>query len=152
MSGVEADILAEARRQLDQQFSELGDLRSRAAGVLGAAGVIAGLFVGRSGAGFDGFGWAALALLMAGALAAVYVLIPHRLALGEDLDASLAWYRQFGQRAGADELFQVSTAANLAADRDANRAVMHRLGVALAAECALLAFQLLLWVLSAAVG
>lgn len=47
MATLEETLLAEAQRQLEQQFSDLERLRTRAVSVLGVGGVVAGLFVGR---------------------------------------------------------------------------------------------------------
>lgn len=152
VSELEATLLAEAHRQLDQQLSELDSLRSRAVGVLSAAGIIAGLFVGRLTGHVDVYAWAALALLVVTVGCAVWIIRPRSLATGEDLRSALDWYRLYAERPHAAETFMVSTADNLRQDRDGNRAVLHQAAVALLVECVLLGVQLLLWVLSTALA
>jgi len=95
---LEETLLAEAHRQLDGQLTELDGLRTRAVSVLGAAGVIAGLFVGRLGSSIDGFAWAALGLLLSTVAAAVWVILPQQLASAQDLRSALAWYERYRDR------------------------------------------------------
>jgi hypothetical protein len=153
MTTLEEVIFDEARRQLEQQATVLESLRSRAITVLGAGGVVAGLFVDHLAMRLDGFSWSALVLFLISALAAVVVVTPlTNLALSENLRSSLDWYDRYSEFPKATEVFLVSAAQNLRRDQDANRSVLRRASWCFAVESALLAIQLLFWVLGAAVG
>lgn len=72
-------LLAELRTKLDGQTATLESLRTRAAVILSASGVIAGFLVPHFGKDVGDWTLAALAALIAGDIPAIAIIFPHKM-------------------------------------------------------------------------
>jgi hypothetical protein len=152
-----ADLLVEnLRGKLDSQLSALESSRTRAAAALSVSGVVAGLF----GPGLlkspGNLALAAVAAVIASAVPAIYVLVPHKLTLWPQGDGWRTWLTEYSawvaahnQPDNSEALLESRMLDDMAGWYAVNKPVLSKIQWALAASFIGVVAQLIFWALAA---
>jgi hypothetical protein len=152
-----ADLLVEnLRGKLDGQLAALESARTRAAAALSVAGVVAGLFGPGVLKSPGNLGLAAIGCLVASAVPAIYVLVPHRLVLWPQGDGWRTWLTDYARWAeehqqpdNSQALLESRMLDDMAVWYARNKPALDRIQWALAMSFAFVVAQILFWALGA---
>lgn len=144
-------VFHEARRMLDAQREDLRDVRTRAARLFAAAGVINGLFGIRTLGASPPYVRVALVITALSAFIAMAVIVvaielPRTVTFDEKLNPWIDAVTTGGERRPLD--FYAHFAKQFNSFRDENKKVINRKFSMLTAICILLAAQVACWALS----
>ena len=143
-------VYEQAVRAVEQQVRQVDELRSRAAIILAASGVVTG-FLGRSAveAGPGPFGFLAIVAFVVSALATIWVLLPRWDSWEFSIDAkALApYFLNDAKPEPPDALFKYLAHA-IQDDFEHNRGLLDRLYVGFTWACCALAVEVVLWFLA----
>ena len=144
-------LLDQARSQLGRQEAALDTLRTQATAVFSASMVVAALFGPKvlAAAHRSTWGYAAVVLVALGAAATVFVLAPRNMVFTELLDNWWPWLEENEEAIDRDEALTVGLAKNLNQHWTKNRDCIDGLATGYSVSCALLALQVVAWVLAA---
>jgi hypothetical protein len=143
-------VYEQAVRAVDQQVRQLDELRTRAAVVFAASGVVTG-FLGRTAVsrGLGGFGFCALVAFVASALACIWVLLPRWESWEFSINAKALgpFFLDEADPEPPEALFKY-LGVKIQDDFEENATELERLYGGFSIACVSLALEVILWLLA----